>query len=354
MKYDLFKPFIPKDDILTELSETLNGRWIGQAHKVEAFEKMFADKFGYKHCLFMNSCTAGLEIIYHLLDIREGDEVIVPVADCTAGQMGLMRRGAKIIFSDIDENLMLKIDEAQITDKTKAIVGVNLGGIEVGEEVFQVADKCNLPVIIDSAQHLGETKGDYIVYSFQAIKHITTGDGGMLVLRNKAEYDRAKKLRWFGIDREVKARKNWQAWEKREMTFDIEEAGYKYQPTDIDACFGLAAIKHVDRIVAERQALVQLYKSRLRGIRTIAGGTCWLFGIVVNNRDEVAEYLKTHGIETNLVHLRNDIFSIFGGRRLDLPNMNHLESKYLYLPLHNGLSKEDVEFISSKVMEVVR
>lgn len=349
----LFYPFIPKEDIMEELEDTLSGRWIGQAHKVEEFEKRFAEMFGYKYVLFTNSCTSALELTYQLLDLGVDDEVIVPVADCTAGQMGLMRRGVKIVFSDVDNNLNLKLDPKQITKKTKAIIAVNLGGIEVDDSVHYIAKKHKIPVITDSAQHLGNSKGDYICYSFQAIKHITTGDGGMLVLRNKKEYERAKKLRWFGIDRDLKAKKDWQAWEKREMTFDIEEPGFKYQPTDVAACFGLAGLKHASSVILHRQMLVQEYKDRLK-CDTIAGGTCWLMGILVDNRDEVAKYLKDNGIETNLVHLRNDIFTVFGGKRLNLPNMNRLESKYLYLPLHNSMTAEDVYFISDKVNECIK
>lgn len=348
----LFHPFIPKEDILKEIEDTLSGRWIGQAHKVDEFERQFADKYGYKYVLFMNSCTSSLEMAYHLIDIKEGDEVIVSVLDCTAGQTGLLRRGAKIVFTDIDEDFNIKLEEKHFTEKTKAVIAINLGGIEVNPNVYKLAAEHGVPVITDSAQHLGHTKGDYICYSFQAIKHITTADGGMLVLNNKEEYERAKKLRWFGIDREIKAANNWQAWEKRQMTFDIEEAGYKYQPTDIDACFGLAALKHANEVVEYRKELCEAYSKHLPGIKTIYGGSCWLFGILHNRREEIADHLKENGIETNLVHLRNDIFKIFGGKRLDLPYMNSIEDKYLYLPLHQNLSHEDVEFIAKKVMEV--
>jgi len=349
--YPLFHPFIPYRDTLKELKSTLKSRWIGQAHKVEEFEKRFGLKYGYQYCLFVNSGTSALELSYHLLDLKGGDEVIVPVLDCTAGQTGLHRRGVKIVFADIDDNLLLSYEDTRrkITAKTKAIVAVNLGGLEVDQRLYNLG----LPVITDSAQHLGQTKGDYICYSFQAIKHITTGDGGMLILNNRKEYERAKKLRWFGIDREAKKQNDWQPWKNRQMTMDIEEAGYKYQPTDIDASLGLSGLKHADKVVKHFQSLVDAYKQVLTP-RTVAGGTCWTMGIIVNNRDEVAAYLTAHSIETNVIHLRNDIFHIFGGQRLDLPKMNELEEKYLYLPLNYQISRKDVEFIANRVNEVAR
>lgn len=348
----LFHPFIPKEDILREISETLDTRWIGQASKVDLFEKKFGEKFGYKYCLMMNSCTSALEMAYHLLDLKEGDEVMVPVVDCTAGQMGLRRRGVSIVFADVDDNLNLSVKDLKdkITEKTKAIVAINLGGIEFDKEIVSIAKEAGIPLIADSAQHLGTSEGDYVCYSFQAIKHITTGDGGMLVLRNKKEYERAKKLRWFGIDRDQKAKKGWQAWERRQMTFDIEEAGYKYQPTDIDACFGLAALPYIDEVLAHRKMLADTYREEL-GDMVVAGGSHWLVGIRTDKRDKIADYLKEKGIETNVVQLRNDIFKVFGGKRLPLENINRLEFQYLYLPCHHLITKEDARIVSSYIKE---
>lgn len=351
---NLFHPFIPLKEALAELKDTLSGKWIGQAHKVELFEKQFSEKFGYKNALFTNSCTSALELSYHLIGLGKGDEVIVPILDCTAGQMGLLRRGVKIVFADIEQNLNISPNdlEKKITKKTKAIIAVHLGGIPFSNEVFDIAKKYKIPLIVDCAQHLAHSEGDYVCYSFQAIKHITTGDGGMLIVKDKKQHERAKKLRWFGIDRELKAKKDWQAWDRRQMTFDIEEAGYKFQPTDIDACLGLVGLKHADRIIKERQELCEEYKRNLPDVTLLYGGTCWILGIICRDRDKVAAHLKKNGIETNLVHLRNDIFKIFGGKRQNLKRMNFMEDKYLYLPLHNHLTKKDVKFICRKLLEV--
>ena len=350
-KIPIFWPFIPKEDILREISDTLNSRWLGEGPKTKLFEKEFGKKMGYKYPLFVNSGTSTLELAYHLIGLKKGDEVIVPVLDCMAGQTGLLRRGVKIVFADIDENLNIdpRDVEIKITKKTKAIVGVHLGGIHFNPELYEVAK--GIPLIVDSSQYHAKTKGDYICYSFQAIKHITTCDGGMLVLNNKEEYERAKKLRWFGIDRELKEKHNYQAWERREMTFDIEEAGYKYQPTDIDACFGLASLPYLDKVIKYRQKLVTLYRKLLPNVEIVAGDTCWLMGILVDRRDELAEYLTKLGIENNLVHLRNDIYKVFGGKRQDLPYMDGLEPRYLYLPLNPRVSPKNVKFICKKINE---
>jgi len=355
----LFYPFVPYKDVMAELKTTLSSRWIGQGKKVDDFEKQFGSKYGFKYPLFLNSCTSALELSYHLLDLKENDEVIVPVLNCTAGQMGLKRRNVKIIFADISDDLNVDCQdiERKITPNTKAIVAVMLGGTPVDNRVYTLAKRHKIPVITDAAQHLGPAKGDYICYSFQAIKHITTGDGGMLIVNNKKEYDRAKRLRWFGIDRESKIKKTWGAWERRQMTYDISEAGYKYQPTDIDACFGLAGIKHADRVLKYREEIANEYKKHLtkvEGIKLITGGSNWLFGIVSDKRDAIAEALKSEGIETNLVHLRNDIFEIFGGKKQSLPTMDRLEENYLYLPFNHLVTKQDVQTTCRTIVGILR
>lgn len=357
MQY-LFYPFVPYKDVMAELKTTLSSRWIGQGKKVDEFEKQFGQKYGFKYPLFLNSCTSALELTYHLLDLKKGDEVIVPVLNCTAGQMGLKRRGVNIVFADITENLNVDYRdiENKITPKTKAIVAVMLGGIPVDNRIYTLAKKLHIPVITDAAQHLGPAKGDYICYSFQAIKHITTGDGGMLIVKDKKEYARAKRLRWFGIDRELKIKKTWETWERRQMTYDITEAGYKYQPTDIDASLGIAGIKHADRILKYREEIATEYKKHLANVKEInliTGGSNWLFGLISDKRDDIADALKAEGIETNLVHLRNDIFEIFGGKKQNLPNMNRLEEKYLYLPINHLVTKKDVQKTCRIIMGIL-
>lgn len=344
----LFYPYIPKEKILAEINDTLNGRWLGQGPKVNKFEKRFGEVFEYTYPLMLNSGTSALELAYHLIGVEKGDEVIVPILDCTAGQMGLKRKGVNIVFADVDENLNIDPSDVakKITAKTKAVVGVHLGGIPFNSKLNEICKQRNIPLIVDAAQHFAHCEGDYICYSFQAIKHFTTCDGGMLVLSDEATYKRAKLLRWFGIDRDLKEKKNYQAWQRREMTFDVFEAGFKFQPTDIDACFGLAAIEDLEQIIAHRKKLAELYVKNLPPqCKPVCGGTYWLMGILTDDRDDLAEYLTRHEIDNNLVHLRNDIYHIFGGERLDLPTMNRLESQYLYLPLNTQITEADVLFI---------
>jgi len=354
----IFWPYIPKKRILKEISHTLSGRWLGQGPKVNEFEKKFGEMFGYKYPLFVNSGTAALELAYHLVGLKKGDEVIVPVLNCTAGQTGLLRRGVKIVFADINkEDFNISFDDIKkkITGKTKAVVAVALGGIDVDGRIFPYLKKHGIFLIIDASQHHQPKalEADYVCYSFQAIKHITTCDGGMLCLANAEEHRRAKLLRWFGIDRDLKAKKNFQAWERRQIVFDIEEAGYKCQPTDIDACFGIAALPDLEKIIKYRQELAEEYRKNLesaKDIKLVYGGSCWLFGILCEKRDALAAYLRDNDTETNMVHLRNDIFTIFKPYQSDCPNMDWIHERYLYLPLNPKVTKRDVRYICNKIM----
>ena len=352
---NLFYPYIPKKKILKELSGTLSTKWIGQGPKVDIFEKKFAEKMGYKYPLMVNSATSALELAYHLLGLKKGDMVVIPVLDAIAGQVGLLRRRCELLFCDIERDT-LNIDPDFLekllrANKVRAVVGVHLGGIHFNQKVYSLCKKYKVPLVVDSAQHPAPTKGNYICYSFQAIKHITTADGGMLVLNNKKEYERAKRLRWFGISRDLK---KYNSWEKRESTFDIKEAGYKFQPTDVDACFALAALPDLDKVIKYRKGLAIEYRKGLRSVgqvQVVAGDTYWLLTIIANRRDGLADYLTKKGIENNLVHIRNDLYQIFGAKRQSLPNMDWVESKYLCLPLNTNINKSDVRFICKTIKQ---
>jgi dTDP-4-amino-4,6-dideoxygalactose transaminase len=350
----LFYPQIYKEEWIAALSETFSTRWLGQGPKVAEFEQAFGLKFGYDYCLGVNSGTAALELAYHLAGIKAGDEVITTVFTCTATNLPLLRRKAKIVFADIDDNLMIDPEDVnrKITRKTKAIVVVNLGGLQFDPVISLMAANRGIPVIVDACQSLGiqDLYGDLVAYSFQAIKHFTTGDGGMLVIRDEDDYHRAKKLRWFGIDREKKAAVGWRCMVGHQMAQQIEEPGYKFHMNDIAATMGMVGLKHSDEILAHRKTIAEAYRERLsESLTCIAGGAYWLFGVLTPDRESLMTRLREHGIECDQVQLRNDVFKAFGGYRQALPNMNKLESQYFYLPLHGRVTMENVEYVSGVV-----
>ncbi|HPT04714.1 MAG TPA: DegT/DnrJ/EryC1/StrS family aminotransferase [Bacteroidales bacterium] len=358
----LFYPNVPKT-AADEVAQVLQSRWIGQGPKVLQFEKEFHQKFLSTHvALAVGSGTDALHLAYILADIKPGDEVIVPVFTCTATNIPLLYQGAKIRFADIEPNT-LNIDvnhvKKLVNEKTKAIVCVHYGGLPCDmDELSAIAKQYNIPIIEDSAHALGATyKGkhigdisDFSTFSFQAIKHITTGDGGMLTLKNKDLVEKTKRIRWFGIDRSAKQMGKWEN--------DIYEVGYKYQMTDIAAAMGLAGLHEFDVMLLLRRFLLEQYEQKLAnipGIKVLGTGytdrvsAAWMCTVEVERRVDFMKKLREYKIETGQVHYRNDRYTIFGGRRNDLPNMDAIEDKYMVLPLHTKMTEEDVDYIAKVI-----
>lgn len=347
---DLFFPFVPREAI-DAVSETLHSRFIGQGPKVDLFEKEFCKLFNVRYAVSLNSGTSALETAYDLVGLKEGDEVISTPLTCTATNLPLIRRGVKIVWADILPDTLC-IDPKDVfkktTERTKAIVQVHLGGIQAMVQYSEV------PIISDACQALGIFTGDYTCNSFQAIKHITTGDGGMITVHNERQYREAKLLRWFGIDREKKIANNWQAYQKRAMTFDIEVPGTKRHMTDIAAAMGIVGLDFYHHVIEHRKKIFDIYRDRLRGIDGIKlidsrFNTYWLATVLVERRDDFAKMLFEADIDNNIVQVRNDIYAIFGGKRQDLPVMNELEEKYISIPLTMQTTEEDAHYICDKI-----
>lgn len=358
----LFHPNIPKN-AEKYISEVLQSRWIGQGPKVEKFESIFDNKFSNPcKSLAVGSGTDALHLAYLLADINEGDEVIVPVFTCTATNIPLLYIGAKIVFCDIDQNLNIDVNaiEELITEKTKAIVCVHYGGLPCDmDKIWDLAQRYDLKVIEDNAHALGATykgeiigsQSDFSMFSFQAIKHVTTGDGGMLTIKDPNLVEKAKRLRWFGIDRLKKQKGIWDN--------DINEIGFKYQMTDLSAALGIASMEEFDEHLMHRQKLYKLYRNLLKntnGIRVIGGEyedrehAAWLLTAEVDNREDFMRHLRKYNIESSQVHYRNDRYSIFGGRdEGKFKKMDEMEERYIVLPLHAKVTEADVKYIADVI-----
>jgi len=192
---------------------------------------------------------------------------------------------------------------------------------------------------------------EFTMFSFQAIKHITTGDGGMVTFKDDGKLlEKGKRLRWFGIDRSAKQQGVWEN--------DIKEVGYKYQMNDISAAMGLAALEEFDEVLVLRRKLFGKYEQELKniaGLEFIGGGytdrvhAAWMCTVTVDNRDKLQKKLRENNIESSQVHYRNDRYTIFGGRG-NYPNMDAIEDRYLVLPLHTQMDEADV----SRICDVIK
>jgi len=357
----MFYPYVPEQAIQAVASK-LRERWIGQGPEVDKVEEKFSKKFNIPYSVTLNSGTSALHMALTLSNINPGDEVITTPMTCTATNIPILYRNAKPVFADIQPdtlNIDPKSIREKITKKTKAILAVHWAGYPCDmDEINQIAKEYNLKVIEDAAHALGATYhgknigaiGDFTCFSFQAIKQITSVDGGMLTIKDLEIYKRAKILRWYGIDREFKGDLFWK--------YQIIEPGYKYHMNDVTATMLNVQLDHFEKVMEKRRQIVNRY---LRELKDVPGLTLlkrqddrqsgdWLFTILVERRKDFMKKLKENNIESSQVHVRNDICPIFGGKRQNLPVMNYLEDKYVSLPLHPHLSYEEV----NRVIDVIK
>ena len=360
----LFYPHVSESAKISVM-ETLDSRWIGQGPKVKLFEDRFSKKFGSNRpAIAVGSGTDALHLAYILAGLQPGDEVIAPIFTCTATNIPFLYMGVKINFADIDSNTMnMDVDHVRqlMNVNVKAIVCVHYGGLPCDmDELQTIADVWDIPIIEDAAHAVGAkykesdigSISDYTMFSFQAIKHITTGDGGMLILKNEELVGKAERIRWFGIDRDSKQAGVWEN--------DIKEIGYKYQMTDIAAAMGIASLNEFDENSKLRKMLFRAYEEELcdcKRLKIVGSGFkdrehgAWLFTVLVDERFTLQKKLRDHGIESNQVHFRNDRYSIFkeftDGKIF--PNMDRAEDNYLVLPLHTKMTLADVKRVCNVI-----
>ena len=350
----MFKPYM-SEKVAPALTEILKTTWIGQGPRVDEVERKFEKMFNLKGALTLNSCTAALHLALVLANAGEGDEVITSPLTCSATNIPILYQRAKPVFADIQKT-SLNIDpesiKKKLSEKTKAILIVHWGGEPCDmDEILAIARERKIPVIEDAAHALGAKYkdkyiggiSDFTCFSFQAIKQITSVDGGILVSKNDEAYKRGKLLRWYGIDRTFKGDIYWK--------FKITEPGFKYHMNDVTATILSIQLDDLMQVNARRKEIAEKYCASLKDVPGLTlldkkkdreSGN-WLFTVLVEKRDDFVKMMKDNGVDTHMVHIRCDVYPIFGGKRLNLPAMNEVESKYVSIPLHAGLTDEDVD-----------
>jgi dTDP-4-amino-4,6-dideoxygalactose transaminase len=302
------------DTVASSVSSVLESGFIGQGSVVEQFEDTLWKELGsYTRPVTVNSCTSAIDLALELCGIDNDSEVIATPLTCWASNTHIVHRKAKIRWADIDPITGL-IDPVSvqklITDKTKAIVAVNWAG-KICD--FSRLKSFGVPVIEDAAhtwdvfsQSKNLIRGDYIAYSFQAIKFLTSGDGGILICPKEKEHE-ARLLRWFGLDRTKGA--------SFRCTQNIRKAGFKYHMNDINASIGLSNIDSARDSVTKHRNNSKYFIENINNPKLILpewDDTCsyWLFTMHVlgGERDKFVKYLEEHGIASSPVHYRNDLY----------------------------------------------
>jgi len=342
------------------VAAVLQSTFLSEGKLVKEFETRLTAELGMVHPAALNSGTSALHLALEVAGIGPGDEVILAPQTFIASALTVVQVGATPVFADIQYstgNIDPADIEHRITPRTKAIMAVHWGGYPCDmAEIQAIADKHNLVVIEDAAhspgaRYQGKAIGsisDYTCFSFQAIKHLTTGDGGALCALDPEKAREVFRRRWFGIDRA-----NSPMNEVGEREYDLFDVGYKYHLNDYAAALGLANLDGFHERMVRRRALVQQYKD---GLQNVAGITHferkdnresahWLFGFHVENRLQFIRTLKANGIASSVVHDGIDNNSLFGGKRMELTNQRRFDDTQIHIPLHDDLTSEQVDYI---------
>lgn len=333
------------------VAAVLRSRWWGEGSIVAEFERRMAERYGVKHCVAVNSCTAALHLALKAHGIGPGDEVIVPALTFVSTALAVVYCGARPLFADVHEsNLCLDWTDAKSCRSvvTKAIVPVDYAGY-VAHEPYGMT-----PAIIQDAAHScgGVAYGDCVCLSFHPVKNLATGDGGAVLTNDDAIAKRIRALRWCGIDRST-----WQRSGRRySWDYDIAEAGYKCHWNDIQAAIGLAQLERLDVMNARRREIARRYAEALGDVCQTPPDhpqhTWHLYPIRVDaeRRDGLLDYLAENGVSAGVHYKPLTYYPMFGDQ--PTPPVTEREWRRLVsLPIYADLLSQDQDWVIRKVRE---
>ena len=384
MPIPLFKVFMSQT-VPDAVSKTLLSGFITQGPIVDVFEKRLCHVFDHPYILTLNSATSSLTLALHLLmkpDPQENwpgtspthDIILSTPLTCTATNWAILALGFKIRWVDVDPttcNMCLEDLERKINANTKVIYIVHWGGSPVDlDALSKILDRKERelgfrPRVVEDCAHgfmskydgkyLG-THGNICIYSLQAIKHMTTVDGGLIFLPNESLYNRGKLIRWFGIDRD---KRNYKGKDFR-LENDIPEWGYKFHMNDVNATIGICHLDHIHELVAKHKANASTYNRELKNLKHIellhlpvkSESTYWIYTIKCSDVGMFIDFMKSQNIACSQVHRRNDVHSCVASFQEPLPNLDELQDRYVCIPVGWWMNEEDVLRVISCVKEV--
>ncbi len=369
---NVMQPTLGKEE-LDALEKTFASNWIGRGKKVAEFEELYAKHLGSEKnkVLSTNCCSEGLFSSMHLCDIKQGDEVIVPTVSFIGAGNAVCAHGAKMVFCDVDKrtlNARACDIEKVLTKKTKAILLLHFGGIPCEmDEIMDLAKAHGIKVIEDCAagvcssykgKALG-TFGDMGMWSFDAMKILVCGDGGMLHFNDPELRARAEKWLYFGLETksgyENSVAQKW--WE-----FDVSSYGHRAIMNDVTATIAIEQYKKLPMYMEKRKAVHDYYNENLKDLDWLdlplpipadCTTSYYFYHIQVKNgkRDELATFLRQNDIYTTYRYFplhRVPGYHVHGG---DFPNADYAADNTLCIPIHQSLSQSDLELIVDKIRE---
>lgn len=351
-------------DVDKHVMPTLKSGFITQGPKVQDFEDALQSYLGFEYGLTVNSGTSALMLALKLAGAGPGTNVVSTPMTCSATNEAIAASGADIIWADVNKYGNIDPGDVlrKINERTVAVMAVDWGGLPCDyDELRNVIDMCagpnnNIKIIEDAAHAFGAiykgqsvavSGGDFVCYSFQAIKHITCGDGGLVVCPDEETYERGKLLRWFGLDRTSS-----DAMRSRQ---DIQEIGYKWHMNDISASIGLANLAHADEIVDGHRKIAAYYDFAIEDFRPQwpkeSNSSFWLYTIHVRSPLSFETWAAAKGVKASQVHYRNDLYSCFRKYKIGLPNLNKFFDTMVCIPSGWWMDEEDAWWVSNVVHE---
>ncbi|QIM43508.1 DegT/DnrJ/EryC1/StrS family aminotransferase [Leclercia adecarboxylata] len=332
----------PKEKLMPALEEVLYSGMLAEGEYVYRFEDAFKNHFKMEgSVLGMSSGTGALHAALTLAGVRQGDEVITTSMTAEPTNLSILYVGAKPVFADVIDtsgNISADSVESLITNKTKAILVVHYAGYPVElEKISKLAQKYNIPLIEDCAHALGAeyngkgigNYGDYAIFSLQAIKHMTTVDGGILVVKNAEQVKPAKKFRWFGMEKGVDRTK-----------VDITEPGYKYNMSNVTGAIGLIQLDYINNIIDAHKSNGRYYDEQFARIPGITSGSFdenatpsyWLYTLVSDDWEDIQKKLTEKGVMASKLHRPNHFHTIFTYPETVLPGLDSFYANLLHIP----------------------
>lgn len=356
----LVKVFMsPREYLLPQIESVLYSGQIAEGKQVSEFEETFKEQFHLTNVLAFNSGTASLHAALTLAGVQPGDEVISTPMTAEPTNTSILYTGAKVIWADVDPtsgNIDPVSIRNNITNKTKAIAVVHYAGYPVRlAEVRAIADEFHIALIEDCAHALGATYGgtsvgtfgNFGIFSFQGIKHMTTVDGGALTFADPTHIIAAKKFRWFGMLKGIPR-----------TEVDIQSVGYKYNMNNVTAAIGLVQLQYISKLLDRHIANGHYYDSQFQGVAGIDFARCdksanpsyWLYTLLSDHSADIEKALNSAGIMASKLHRPNNLHSIFSSSSKPLPGLDNFHKRLLHIPCGWWVTDEDRE----RIIEIVK
>jgi len=354
------------------VNKCLNTGWISsEGSFVTKFEESFSKYNNRKFGVAVSSGTAALEIAIKSLNLKKGDEIIIPTFSIISTALCVIKLGLTPVLVDSDlKTWNMDVEEVikKINKKTKAIIITHIYGFPVDlKKIIRIAKSKNIKIVEDAAEVIGQTYykkkcgsfGDISTFSFYANKHITSGEGGMLLSDDKKLYDKCRSLRnlCFGSGKN---------------RFNHEDIGWNYRMTNLQAAMGFGQLKNISWIIKRKREIGKRYISILKNNNKIhiqpnklkyAQNIFWIFGILLKknikiSRDEVVKGLLKHNVQTRNFFLPMHRQNIFQKMRLFSKNKKLINSEYLatngfYLPSGLGISNKQIDFVGKNLLKIL-